>query len=234
MTTPANLQNADGRFELKFVAPPSSKDWVIGQLKTHPAHFRRAYPQRLVNNVYFDTENLVSYDDNLSGISRRVKVRYRWYGAHDTPDKGVLEVKVRRNQAGWKLQYPVAGQHLVHGQQWRGLITSLKSALPGDGAIWLDQYSRAVLINRYRRQYFISTDGAFRVTVDDAVRTYNQWLSNSIDLKRPAERMPSGVIVEVKFGQGQQKRASEILDALALRRSRHSKYMTGAEACFSF
>ena len=234
MTTPAPFQEADGRYELKFVAPPDSADWVISQLKAHPARFRRAYPERLLNNVYFDTENLVSYADNLSGISRRVKVRYRWYGPGNTSDKGVLEVKLRRNQVGWKLQYAVPGQDMVHGQQWRGVVASVKRALPGEGAVWLEQFSRAVLINRYRRQYFVSPDGEFRITVDDDVRTYNQWLSGRVDLRRTAERMPDAVIVEVKFANAQREKASRILDALSLRRSRHSKYMTGAEACFCF
>ena len=232
--TVAPFQEADGRYELKFVAPPDSAKWVIAQLKTHPALFKRAYPNRLVNNVYFDTENLEAYADNLSGISRRVKVRCRWYGSSDAPENGNLEIKLRRNQLGWKLQYPVTNFNLSHDDQWRHVINSLKENLPAEGGIWLEQYTRAVLINRYRRQYFISADTHYRVTVDDSVRTYNQWLSGRVNLRRPAERMPDGVIVEVKFSQSEREKASAILDALALRRSRHSKYMTGAEACFSF
>lgn len=227
------LQEASGRYELKFVAPPDSASWVIAQLKTHPVMFRQAYPERLVNNIYFDTENLEAYADNLSGISRRVKVRYRWYGPGDAPEQGALEIKLRRNQIGWKQQYPTPGLDLAHGERWRDAIAKLIGMLPGEGAVWLGSFSHAVLINRYRRQYFISPDGNFRITVDDAIRTYNQWLSGRINLRRSAEPMPDGVIVEVKFAQAQREKASGILDALSLRRSRHSKYMTGAEACFS-
>ncbi|MBL6932444.1 MAG: polyphosphate polymerase domain-containing protein [Rhodospirillales bacterium] len=227
------FQVSNGRFELKFVAPPESTDWIISQLNMHPVLFKKAYPERRVNNVYFDTENLEAYADNLSGISRRIKVRYRWYGIDNVAQNGALEIKSRRNQLGWKMQHPIPGIKLLHGDGWRNAITALKKELPGEGKIWLDQFTRAVLINRYRRQYFISPDGNFRVTVDDDIRTYNQWLSGKINLRCRAEPMPDGVIVEVKFDQSQREKVSGILDTLSLRRSRHSKYMTGAEACFS-
>lgn len=227
------LQVADGRYELKFVAPPDTADWVVSQLKAHPARFRRAFPSRLVNNIYFDTENLEAYADNLSGISSRTKARYRWYGSENVSSDGAFELKFRRNQIGWKLQFPIPGLELIDNENWRLTARRLKKNLPDEAALWLDSFSRAVLINRYRRQYFITPDGNFRITVDDEVKTYNQWMSNRVNLRRAAERMPDGVIVEVKFDQAQREHASAIIDALSLRRSRHSKYMTGAEACFS-
>lgn len=233
-STDAPFQDAAGRYELKFVAPAQSVDWAVSQLKFHPYRFRRAYPDRLVHNIYFDTEELEAYADNLSGISRRTKARYRWYDNYADGDTGTFEVKLRRNQVGWKLQYPVAKLELIHGARWQHTIATLKQSLPDEGAMWLVSFSRVVLINCYRRQYFISRDGHFRVTVDDKIRTSNQFISSRINLKRDPEPMSGSVIVEIKFEQSQRHRASEILDHIALRRSRHSKYMTGAEACLAF
>ena len=152
----------------------------------------------------------------------------------DKADKGTLEVKLRRNQTGWKLQYKMPGIQISHGLVWNNVLSDLKKELPPEGIVWLDAYTRPILINRYRRKYFVSADRAFRITVDENVRTYNQWISRRVDLNRPAEKMQDSIIVEVKFAQEHRKRAPEILDALSIRRSRHSKYMTGAEACFTF
>ena len=39
-----------------------------------------AFPDRIVNNVYFDTPDLAAFEANLWGAPERRKCRLRWYG----------------------------------------------------------------------------------------------------------------------------------------------------------
>ena len=80
----------DARFEIKFVANEFEVDYVRQWVRLHWACFYVPYPDRWVNNVYFDTLNYFAYEENLSGASARTKVRYRWYGKHDYPEKAQL------------------------------------------------------------------------------------------------------------------------------------------------
>ena len=43
----------------------------------------RPYKDRIINSVYYDTENFNSAKDNLAGISKRRKYRIRWYDNND-------------------------------------------------------------------------------------------------------------------------------------------------------
>ena len=102
------------RYEVKFVAHASERPTIFQWVRGHWAGFHRPYPDRRVNNVYFDSYELSAFHENLSGTSRRSKVRWRWYGEDATPDRGTLEVKRRRGGLGWKLSYRTDGVDLEH------------------------------------------------------------------------------------------------------------------------
>ena len=87
----------NARYEIKFVANELELNKILNWINNHSAKFVSSYPNRQVNNIYFDTYNYSCYEENLSGASSRAKVRYRWYGASQFPEKGVLEVKLKRN-----------------------------------------------------------------------------------------------------------------------------------------
>ena len=99
----------DLRYEIKFVAHASEKPAVIQWVRNHWAGFGEPYPSRRINNVYFDSYELSAFHENLSGTSRRSKVRWRWYGEGHAPERGTLEVKRRRGGLGWKLSGKTAG-----------------------------------------------------------------------------------------------------------------------------
>ena len=69
------------RHEVKFAAYATAIRGMLRHwLHMHPAGFFSPYPERQVNNVYFDTWDYRAYAENLAGVSERSKVRYRWYG----------------------------------------------------------------------------------------------------------------------------------------------------------
>lgn len=230
---PQPLEQADGRFEIKFLADPDAAPLIAQHIRFHPAGFRKSFPERVVSNLYFDNELADGYDANLAGVSERAKVRLRWYASRWDTEGAKLEVKFKRNQIGWKLHFDAPAQQLRHGGSWRDFVTELGDGLPQAGAAWLAPLSRPVLINRYRRKYFISADNRFRITIDDRIETFNQWLSGRINLRCHPGRPTNVTVVELKFGITDRDRAQSIIDRLPLRRSRFSKYAEAAEVCLS-
>ena len=66
--------------------------------------FTRTFPNRTVNNIYFEPPDWASYGDNVSGVSDRTKCRLRWYDEVETAEEATFEVKHRRNAVGQKRQ----------------------------------------------------------------------------------------------------------------------------------
>ena len=84
------------RRELKFVFPRTDVPALRRMLETN-ARAVRFGPERAtsVNSIYFDDDRLTACRENLAGVSRRAKIRLRWY---DTAMGGGLlffEVKSR-------------------------------------------------------------------------------------------------------------------------------------------
>jgi hypothetical protein len=218
----------DLRYEVKFVAKASERHAVLQWVRNHWAGFSQPYPDRRISNVYFDSYELAAFHENLSGISRRSKVRWRWYGDTSEPDRGTLEVKRRRGGLGWKLAYRTPGCDLA-ALSWRDIRAGLRRNLDAGGRIWLDANPLSVLINRYHRRYFASGDAAVRLTVDWDQQVYDQKLRSGPNLKRRAN-LPDTLVVELKFRVAEHARASAMIQGLPLRLSRNSKYVIGVQS----
>ena len=219
------------RYEIKFVAAAHQRDFVLQWVRNHWAGFVEPYPPRQINNVYFDSFAMTAFHENLSGTSRRSKVRWRWYGDTHAPERGTLEVKRRRGGLGWKLSYKTAGLELKAGAPggWGALQRKLRNELPAAGRIWLDAHPLPVLINRYERRYFLSGDGAVRLTVDWNQRVHDQKLRGTPNLAYLAN-LPETLVVELKFAVSEFTNASAIVQGMPLRISRNSKYVIGVQA----
>ena len=107
----------DSRLEVKFVTGAHHLGTIVNWFQMHPACFREHFAARWVNNVYFDTFDYHAYRQNLLGGSSRQKIRYRWYGTNRLPSSGALEIKCKRNYFGWKLRFPIEGEHCEPGER---------------------------------------------------------------------------------------------------------------------
>lgn len=213
------------RFEVKFVTRETELDRVLHWLHLHSAGFSRSYPNRRVNNVYFDTYNYSAVADKLAGTVSRAKVRYRWYGESVLPDAGVLEVKCRRNVLGWKLAYAVS--ELPHpADTWPAVRRALLDQLPPEGRNWLHAFPQSVMINRYRRRYYVSGDGRVRATVDTDIGVWDQRFKPRINVDRAAD-LPQTLVLELKFPPELRALAARILVDVPIRGSANSKYTIG-------
>lgn len=221
------------RLEIKFVAYEVQYHALLNWLVLQSAGFIRPYPDRWVNNIYFDTHNNAAYVENLSGASSRTKVRYRWYGKSLEPDAGMLEIKCKRNYFGWKLRYKIQNAPYEEDASWRTIRKLLFKQLSPDGRLWLDANPFPILINRYHRKYFVSSDSRIRITVDAHQGVWDQRFKPHPNLKHKAN-LPHMLVVEVKFHREDRDFASQLLQGIPLRVSRHSKFMSGVKVITGF
>lgn len=216
----------DARLEIKFAAYEVELQTLLHWLRMHPAGFIVPYPDRHVNNIYFDTHHQAAFSENLSGASSRTKVRYRWYGKSVPPDAGTLEVKCKRNYFGWKLRYPVSTPPHKEGATWQDIRDMLHEQIPPAGKIRLRANPVPVLINRYYRKYFVTSNGRVRATVDTRQAVWDQRFKPYPNFEHRAN-LPRTLVVEFKFARHDRDYASALLQGMPLRVSRHSKYING-------
>lgn len=214
------------RYEIKFVAYEHEFYRLLQWIKMHPAGFISPYPDRRINNVYFDTQDCKAYAENLSGASSRRKVRYRWYGNNMQIDAGTLEVKCKRNYFGWKQRHKISCQPDKGGSNWREIRNNMFAELSDDGRRILLNNPNPVLINQYDRKYFVTTDGIIRLTIDRNQNVWDQRYKPKPNYKHRANLCRT-LVVEIKFDRGEQAYASQIIQGIPIRVSRNSKYMVG-------
>lgn len=65
------------RIEKKFIFPNQESDLVKKILLVN--NFRKLYPDRYITSIYMDNLNFDSVKDNINGVSKRKKLRVRWY-----------------------------------------------------------------------------------------------------------------------------------------------------------
>lgn len=224
--TPTALR--DLRHEVKFVGPTTKRSNIVAWLRGHAAGFRIAYPPRRVNNFYLDDYEMSTYEENLTGVSKRTKIRFRWYGESAQEVAGTLELKHKRNRLGWKQNFRVP-ELRIRGRRWSQILASLRAALPLEARNWLDAYPQPTLINQYHRDYYVSADGKIRVTLDGNQRVFDQQLLHSPNF-HAAANLPDAFIVEFKASSVDQLLLGRTIQGIPLRSGRHSKYVVGVQS----
>lgn len=216
------------RNERKFVITEMSLGRVDAIVKSHPALFSRPYPPRYVNNIYFDVNGYHNYEDNVVGAMDRRKFRIRWYGDQfGRIAKPVMEIKIKKGLAGAKRHIRLAPFELKPGFS----ITDLKAAwdqseLPSEMKDYFNHLT-PTLLNQYRRQYYLSANRKFRVTLDDQL-TYTR-ISRFKNAFMNRVRNYNKVVMELKYDIEHDEEASWITDHFPFRLSKNSKYVNGID-----
>lgn len=216
------------RYERKFLVENHSPHSVEGAVHLHPAQFHRIYPPRFVNNIYFDTPLLRNYHEAVDGIANRLKARIRWYGDLSTTNASpCLELKGKDGTMCHKSVFSLNDFAFSKTMETREIAALLaESDLPAVIRSYLAPM-KPVLVNRYRRKYWRSRDGQYRLTLD-----HNLWygafnrLGNE-DLRQATEL--ANVIVEVKYDPEVDEGFADISNRFSFRQSRSSKYVSGME-----
>ena len=198
------------------------------RIRLHPACFSEIFAGRHVNNLYFDTPAYTSYDENVAGLSKRVKVRIRWYGDAAGPvSKPVLELKIKSNHVGAKASYRLIPFEVSRRLDSRAVASVLAaSELPDhvrEGLFAL----KPVLFNRYYRNYYRSRDERFRITLDQSVG-YRRFGGAMLGSAAPLASLDTH-IVELKYATGQDDHAERVTTEFAFRNTKNSKYVNGID-----
>jgi len=89
----------DFRYEKKFIIDQLCHQEIEQLIKHNPAMFSEIFYERRVNNLYLDSLDFTNYNENLSGITERLKIRIRWYGkVFGVIKKPTLELKIKKTE----------------------------------------------------------------------------------------------------------------------------------------
>jgi SPX domain protein involved in polyphosphate accumulation len=170
------------RVEDKFILDSNNyheivkKVYGLGGIEIHKA--------RIVNSLYFDTDNLSNYRDSVEGCIPRSKTRIRWYGESGLTD--VLESSIERKYQTENGRYKSS----------RILQSGERSFIINSRGIWDNQMGNThpTALVKYRRRYFQLKN--VRITIDTDITYFSV---NESNWKFTREAMDSRNVLEFKY-----------------------------------
>ncbi len=206
------------RYERKYKIENLSYSLVEQSIRLHPAGFRKIFPDRQVNNIYFDTSDWTTFKENVMGIAERKKFRVRWYGENlQAIEKPVFEIKIKSNQLGDKISHPIAPFQLSNLDLTLKEIQNLSEAkVP----------LHPTLLNSYHRSYFGTPDGKFRITLDRKLRYFSLLNNSNFNTYRIEDEE---IVMELKYDEALDLATDRITQHFPFRMTKSSKYVTGID-----
>ena len=215
------------RYERKYQIEQFSPAAVRQTVRLLPQGFRIAYPERVVNNIYFDTPDFIKIRENRDGISNRKKLRVRWYGDL-RGEAATLEIKGKKNQLGTKENFKT---NFSDFKNLKGLTDFVLKVTNSK-----NYELKPVILNQYKRYYFVTPDNRFRITVDENLRFFplfdkgsNTPLSTIFNADESFWVESPYVILEFKYPKGEEAAANQIAQYLPFRLSKFSKFANGMQ-----
>ena len=220
-------------YERKFVISEITKQEIECVLKLHPAmfseilyHGRKSNTKQ--NSIYLDTLGSEDYQNHVSGISQRLKIRIRWYGDLFGVINGKLEVKIKNNELRDKLLFPL--KPFILNKDFSSAYLQKEVFAKSNLPYWLIEelkLRRPVLLTSYKRKYFISADKKYRLTLDTEMKYLRIKDRNNLFLDEIKD--PYSSILELKYSVKDYKGAEEITQHFPFRLIASSKFIKGIE-----
>lgn len=216
------------RREVKFLLPGADVGTLRSLMECNGRRLVHNEPVSTVRSVYFDDVQLSDCQATLDGISRRRKVRLRWYDSLDPGDVLFFEIKWRDNRVVGKHRLELRTQQPVSELTYRQVIDNLIDALPPQHVGDLLKRNEPIVIVEYKREHFESPDGRVRVTLDYDLAFYDQTGKQYLSTSFP-HRLPNMFVLEAKGPQGFEEEVKELLYPFAPRMGSCSKYVHGCQ-----
>ena len=141
-----------------------------------------------------------------------------------------LEFKIKRGHVGMKKIYTLSPFIFNKGFSRDHLMKVFNNSTLPDGIRERLRHLRLSLYNKYRRQYFISNDRRFRITLDKDVYYFRlRDISNYFLVKRSDYGTS---VMELKYSPNDDSEATKIVEQFAFRLTKNSKYVSGV-SCFT-
>ena len=198
---------------------------LINQSLNSIKNLKKQFPSRNINSIYFDNLNNQIARDNLSGISRRCKLRIRYYGKKKNTNCR-LEIKKKLNKFGFK---KIIDLHEKFDQINLDKFFSLNNSYYKE--MIKDEYARDYIFNdflnpqlyiSYVRDYFIAD--SIRITHDKEI----QFKPYGIDKFTTQNLIKDYLnVLEIKFDYKDIKNVYKILESIPVKPKRFSKYLRG-------
>jgi hypothetical protein len=221
------------RSEIKFVCYKQNYSLIKNWIKFHKFNFFKEYEDRNINNIYFDSLDYKAFNDNLVGLPSRLKVRYRWYGnlfSDNKKNEGSLEFKFKKNIYGYKKVFKIKDLTLNLNSYWKEIKNKIIKELTPEYKILFDKNSEKILINRYKREYFISRNKKLRVTLDRNIEVFDQRRA----LVKPNFKFKNftqdHLVIEFKFNKEDKVFLNDLDINIPIKASRNSKYINGVRS----
>ena len=216
----------DLRCERKFLVSELLAKEIEEVILLHPALFSTIYYERFINNIYFDNLEFLSFHENQSGTTPRKKIRIRWYGdLSENIKEPVLEIKRKFGIVGRKDFYSLPDLC------FRNFLSKLETLDMIKNAASFEDFKKELvllaptLINRYKRKYFLSADGHYRITLDSNISFFS--VSSISSLISENEFCEPYNVLELKYNHTKDAEASRVTNHFPFRLTKSSKYVLG-------
>ena len=142
--------------------------------------FKKIFPKRVVNSIYFDTEKHKDVWDNINGFGNRRKIRLRWY---DTLKDSQVNIEEKK-KIGFVTQKNV--EIIGKFKNFEHLDTFINSKDFFTNKFFIDKKInlKKILFIQYQRNYYQLSNKKLRVTVDEKLRIFYQYPNKFSDLDK--------------------------------------------------
>ena len=210
------------RYERKWVCNIKNKLDLIIALSRSNLFFTYQYPKRKVNSIYFDDEKYSSIIENLDGVSEKKKIRLRWYGKINFIENPVLEIKHKKGFENKKILIKINELNNLKLNNHKNLNLIKKVV---NSKVKSKKILSPILTTNYEREYFISSNGLIRATLDYDLKSI--YLKNFSQIEI-IKNFHYHCILEIKYPNNLDKYVRENLRDISLRLSKNSKFVNSA------
>jgi len=205
------------RYERKFILTNQTVPEVENLLQNSQFNFKKNYPSRKVNSIYFDDSDTSSILENIDGHNFKNKIRLRWYGKKHLINSPILELKKKNGYVNYKKIYII--KNFIPTIFTKKNVSLIMKKL-------CDKYNFlnkkiAISSTHYDRLYFISSRNNIRATIDFNINYINIQNHSNYNLNKYSK----SIIIEIKYPNEKDEYVRAKLENITLRVSKNSKYI---------
>ena len=225
------LLDSTTRKELKFKVFFKDIDKFYSWLLK--SSFKKNYYKRGVNSLYYDTPNLDFASSNISGESKRIKIRARWYTKLNedflnsfVKDNQTFQIEIKRklNNLSDKIEFSKIFFKKKHSIQNRKffLKKELKSKISKYPILSKISIHDIIFVYYNREYYSHLLSSNIRLTIDSSIFCSDSTISNNLNKSIISSNF---FLVELKFKQSELHLIKKIMSEFPFRQIRSSKYL---------